>query len=88
MTGAGSSSLLWRMVSPLPVSAMNLGGASKLDQNIFFIRLMVLDNQPQLNVQTKLVEPLVEGGAQIQQVLNIECLTDFSEAPLLSIKFR
>uniref|UniRef100_A0A8C9YQJ8 AP-2 complex subunit alpha n=1 Tax=Sander lucioperca TaxID=283035 RepID=A0A8C9YQJ8_SANLU len=41
-----------------------------------------------LNVQTKAVEPLVEGGAQIQQVLNIECLTDFSEAPLLNIKFR
>lgn len=50
--------------------------------------LTVLDKQPQLNVQTKAVEPLVEGGAQIQQVLNIECLTDFSEAPLLNIKFR
>ncbi|XP_067332028.1 AP-2 complex subunit alpha-2 isoform X4 [Channa argus] len=44
--------------------------------------------QLQLNVQTKPVEPLVEGGAQIQQVLNIECLTDFSDAPLLNIKFR
>nr|XP_020463856.1 AP-2 complex subunit alpha-1 isoform X3 [Monopterus albus] len=44
--------------------------------------------QSQLNVQTKPVEPLVEGGAQIQQVLNIECLSDFSEAPLLNIKFR
>ncbi|XP_077590365.1 AP-2 complex subunit alpha-2 isoform X4 [Stigmatopora nigra] len=43
---------------------------------------------PQLNVQTKPVEPLVEGGAQIQQVLNIECITDFSDAPLLNIKFR
>uniref|UniRef100_A0A8C5DB87 AP-2 complex subunit alpha n=1 Tax=Gouania willdenowi TaxID=441366 RepID=A0A8C5DB87_GOUWI len=42
----------------------------------------------QLNVQTKPVEPLVEGGAQIQQVLNIECLTDFIDAPLLNIKFR
>ncbi|KAG9342938.1 hypothetical protein JZ751_015154 [Albula glossodonta] len=41
-----------------------------------------------LNVQTKPVEPLVEGGAQVQQVINIECLTDFSEAPLLNIKFR
>jgi len=49
---------------------------------------MLLDNWPQLNVQTKPVEPLVEGGAQIQQVLNIECITDFSEAPLLNIKFR
>uniref|UniRef100_A0A7N8YB94 AP-2 complex subunit alpha n=1 Tax=Mastacembelus armatus TaxID=205130 RepID=A0A7N8YB94_9TELE len=28
------------------------------------------------------------GCAQIQQVLNIECLTDFSDAPLLNIKFR
>ena len=43
---------------------------------------------PQLNVQTKPVEPLVEGGAQVQQVLNIECINDFSEAPLLNIKFR
>uniref|UniRef100_UPI003AAA6D03 AP-2 complex subunit alpha-2 isoform X2 n=1 Tax=Centroberyx gerrardi TaxID=166262 RepID=UPI003AAA6D03 len=44
--------------------------------------------QSQLNVQTKPVEPLVEGGAQVQQVLNIECLADFSDAPLLNIKFR
>ncbi|XP_030232039.1 LOW QUALITY PROTEIN: AP-2 complex subunit alpha-2 [Gadus morhua] len=44
--------------------------------------------QSQLNVQTKPVEPLVEGGAQVQQVLNIECITDFSEAPQLNIKFR
>uniref|UniRef100_A0A803TJ59 Adaptor related protein complex 2 subunit alpha 1 n=1 Tax=Anolis carolinensis TaxID=28377 RepID=A0A803TJ59_ANOCA len=42
----------------------------------------------QLNVQTKAVEPLVEGGAQVQQVLNIECLSDFTEAPLINIKFR
>uniref|UniRef100_A0A674NHI3 AP-2 complex subunit alpha n=1 Tax=Takifugu rubripes TaxID=31033 RepID=A0A674NHI3_TAKRU len=41
-----------------------------------------------LDISTKPVEPLVEGGAQIQQVLNIECLTDFCDAPLLNIKFR
>uniref|UniRef100_A0A8C1BMR8 AP-2 complex subunit alpha n=1 Tax=Cyprinus carpio carpio TaxID=630221 RepID=A0A8C1BMR8_CYPCA len=41
-----------------------------------------------LNVQAKPVEPLIEGGAQVQQVINIECLTDFSDAPLLNIKFR
>ncbi|KAK7167756.1 hypothetical protein R3I94_001979 [Phoxinus phoxinus] len=41
-----------------------------------------------LNVQTKIVEPLIEGGAQVQQVINIECLTDFLDAPLLNIKFR
>ncbi|XP_039542955.1 AP-2 complex subunit alpha-2 isoform X4 [Pimephales promelas] len=43
--------------------------------------------QSQLNVQTKTVEPLIEGGAQVQQVINIECLTDFLDAPLLNIKF-
>ncbi|XP_057201109.1 AP-2 complex subunit alpha-2 isoform X1 [Triplophysa rosa] len=44
--------------------------------------------QSQLNVQAKPVEPLIEGGAQVQQVINIESLTDFCDAPLLNIKFR
>ncbi|XP_060758324.1 AP-2 complex subunit alpha-2 isoform X2 [Neoarius graeffei] len=44
--------------------------------------------QSQLNVQLKPVDPLVEGGAQVQQVINIECLSDFCDAPLLNIKFR
>ncbi|XP_053370869.1 AP-2 complex subunit alpha-2 isoform X3 [Clarias gariepinus] len=44
--------------------------------------------QSQLNVQLKPVDPLVEAGAQVQQVINIECLSDFSDAPLLNIKFR
>lgn len=39
-------------------------------------------------MQTKPVEPLVDGGTQVQQVLNIECLSDFSDAPLLNIMFR
>ncbi|CAJ0950968.1 unnamed protein product [Ranitomeya imitator] len=43
---------------------------------------------PTLNIQTKPVDPMVEGGAQVQQVLNIECLTDFDDAPLINIKFR
>ncbi|XP_069597583.1 AP-2 complex subunit alpha-1 isoform X2 [Ranitomeya imitator] len=46
------------------------------------------DLQSQLNIQTKPVDPMVEGGAQVQQVLNIECLTDFDDAPLINIKFR
>ncbi|KAE8594075.1 hypothetical protein XENTR_v10019437 [Xenopus tropicalis] len=44
--------------------------------------------QSQVNIQTKPVDPVVEGGAQVQQVLNIECLSDFDEAPLINIKFR
>ncbi|KAL4658319.1 AP-2 complex subunit alpha-1 isoform X3 [Arapaima gigas] len=47
-----------------------------------------LHAMPQLNVQAKPVDPIVEGGAQLQQVLNIECLSDFSDAPLLNIRFR
>lgn len=65
-----------------------LNRENEFDQTVFTGCLIVLNDQSQLNIQTKQVEPLVDGGAQIQQVLNIECLTDFSDAPLLSIKFR
>ncbi|XP_058256910.1 AP-2 complex subunit alpha-2 [Hemibagrus wyckioides] len=42
----------------------------------------------QLNVHTKAIDPVIDGGAQLQQVLNIECLSDFVDAPVLSIHFR
>ena len=49
----------------------------------------ILDSSsPQLNVQTKTVEPVVEGGAQAQQILNIECVSDFTDALILNIQFR
>ncbi|KAI1890143.1 hypothetical protein AGOR_G00170630 [Albula goreensis] len=41
-----------------------------------------------LNVHTKPADPTVEGGAQLQQILNIECVSDFMEAPVLNIQFR
>ncbi|ERE70122.1 AP-2 complex subunit alpha-1 [Cricetulus griseus] len=43
---------------------------------------------PTLAVQTKRVAAQVDGGAQVQQVLNIECLRDFLTPPLLSVRFR
>ncbi|XP_077177554.1 AP-2 complex subunit alpha-2 isoform X4 [Paroedura picta] len=46
------------------------------------------DLQSSLNLQTKPVDPIVEGGAQVQQVVNIECISDFMEAPVLNIQFR
>uniref|UniRef100_A0A2K5CMG6 AP-2 complex subunit alpha n=1 Tax=Aotus nancymaae TaxID=37293 RepID=A0A2K5CMG6_AOTNA len=47
------------------------------------------DLQPHiLGCITKPVDPTVEGGAQVQQVVNIECVSDFMEAPVLSIQFR
>ncbi|GAB1292916.1 AP-2 complex subunit alpha-2 [Apodemus speciosus] len=36
---------------------------------------------------TKPVDPTVDGGAQVQQVVNIECISDFTEAPVLNIQF-
>ncbi|XP_055363352.1 AP-2 complex subunit alpha-2 isoform X2 [Betta splendens] len=42
----------------------------------------------QLNVQSKAVDPVIEGGAQVQQIINIECVSDFTDAPALNIQFR
>ncbi|XP_076589445.1 AP-2 complex subunit alpha-2 isoform X2 [Chaetodon auriga] len=42
----------------------------------------------QLNVQAKTVDPIIEAGAQVQQILNIECVSDFTDAPVLNIQFR
>ncbi|MEE6498605.1 hypothetical protein FKM82_003178 [Ascaphus truei] len=41
-----------------------------------------------LNLQSKPVEPTVDGGAQVQQVVNIECVEEFVEDPVLNIQFR
>ncbi|XP_048828638.1 AP-2 complex subunit alpha-2 isoform X4 [Brienomyrus brachyistius] len=42
----------------------------------------------QLNIHIKPADPTVDGGAQLQQILNIECVSDFVEAPVLSTQFR
>ncbi|KAK2853434.1 hypothetical protein Q5P01_006095 [Channa striata] len=41
-----------------------------------------------LNVHNKAVDPIIDGGAQVQQILNIECVSDFTDAPILNIQFR
>lgn len=41
----------------------------------------------QINVQEKPVETGIEAGAQVQQLLNVECIEDFIELPALSIQF-
>uniref|UniRef100_A0A8C5BXX4 AP-2 complex subunit alpha n=1 Tax=Gadus morhua TaxID=8049 RepID=A0A8C5BXX4_GADMO len=33
-------------------------------------------------------DPTIDAGAQLQQILNIECLEDFTPAPVLDIQFR
>ena len=41
-----------------------------------------------LNIQTKPIDSTIENGAQVQQVINVECKTPFFEAPLLNVHFR
>lgn len=35
----------------------------------------------------KPVEPVLEGGAQIQQMVNAECVEDYSDAPSMIVSF-
>uniref|UniRef100_A0A672IE68 AP-2 complex subunit alpha n=1 Tax=Salarias fasciatus TaxID=181472 RepID=A0A672IE68_SALFA len=41
-----------------------------------------------LSFTSSAVDPVIEGGAQVQQILNIECVSDFTDAPVLNIQFR
>lgn len=40
-----------------------------------------------LNVQMKPMEPILEAGAQIQQMLTAECIEDYADAPSMSVSF-
>lgn len=46
-----------------------------------------LDRFVELNIQAKPVDSVIEGGAQKQQLINIECIGDFVEAPVLHVQF-
>lgn len=41
-----------------------------------------------LNVQIKPVEPTLEPGLQVQQLLTAECIDDFQDQPSIDITFR
>lgn len=40
-----------------------------------------------LKIQFKPVEPTIDAGAQVQQQLNVECIDDFNEKPVLTVQF-
>lgn len=40
-----------------------------------------------LSVQVKPVEPAVEAGAQVEQMVNVECVEDFCDPPGLTVQF-
>uniref|UniRef100_A0A0K8V223 AP-2 complex subunit alpha n=2 Tax=Bactrocera latifrons TaxID=174628 RepID=A0A0K8V223_BACLA len=41
-----------------------------------------------LNVQVKPVDPTLEAGAQIQQLLTAECIEDYADSPTIEVNFR
>ena len=41
----------------------------------------------QINLQMKPVDTTIEGGAQKQQMINIECVSDFEEVPDLILQY-
>ena len=41
-----------------------------------------------LTVQAKPIDSTIENGAQVQQVINVECKAPFFDAPLLNVQFR
>jgi len=45
------------------------------------------DLAQKINLQVKPVEPVIEAGAQVQQLINVECLEDFRDRPQLVIQF-
>lgn len=48
---------------------------------------MIFNHISEINIQFKPVEPTIEAGAQVQQQLNIECIDDFNEKPVLTVQF-
>ena len=50
--------------------------------------MCTLDLCLELNVQLKPIGSSIDGGAQVQQIINVECRTVFFDAPLLDIKFQ
>ncbi|EEB11455.1 conserved hypothetical protein [Pediculus humanus corporis] len=45
------------------------------------------DLSSKLNIQMKPVEPILEGGAQIQQMVNAECIEEYTDAPSIVVSF-
>ncbi|KPP57865.1 AP-2 complex subunit alpha-2-like [Scleropages formosus] len=68
---------------------LQIGLKSEFRQNLAVVDVCdALNCIPQLTVHIKPVDSTVDGGAQLQQTLNIECMSDFVEAPIFNIQFR
>ena len=54
------------------------------DCSMYFV---YLNRLAQLNIQKSDTDSVLDGGAQKQQIFNVECLSDFTEPPLLTLHF-
>lgn len=52
-----------------------------------FPGMIALNIFSELNIQFKPVEPTIDAHAQVKQILNIECIDDFDEKPVLTVQF-
>lgn len=43
---------------------------------------------PRLSLDYKPVPGTIDAGAQVQQIINVECLGVFLEAPVMKVSFR
>jgi len=62
----------------------------ELFKQYYFYYHSWLDNlnySVQLNIQTSNIDSSLEGGAQKQQMFNVECVYDFTEPPILTLHF-
>ncbi|ESO97508.1 hypothetical protein LOTGIDRAFT_203023 [Lottia gigantea] len=41
----------------------------------------------QISIQEKEIDPVMEGGAQVQQMYKVECISEFTQSPILNISF-
>lgn len=64
------------------------GNKTSVSLQTFVPTVLWSDEQAaKLSVQMKPVEPILEAGAQIQQMLNAECIDDYTDAPSVAISF-
>lgn len=67
---------------------MFYGNKSTTLQNFSTTLVMAAGLEDAVMVDLKSVPATIEGGAQIQQLVDVECKNVFFEAPKIEIKFR
>eukprot|EP00918_Siedleckia_nematoides_P043562 GHVU01095261.1.p1 GENE.GHVU01095261.1~~GHVU01095261.1.p1 ORF type:complete len:374 (+),score=46.51 GHVU01095261.1:101-1123(+) len=62
------------------------GNKTQFQFNVFSSEV-ISPHPDELNIQSKLIEPVIQAGEQKQQIVNIECVGDFEELPMIHVSF-